>query len=129
MSANGQVARTSAKAPERPKYGPSGGGPMGGRMMAGQGTGEKSLNFLPSFKRLLGHLAPERLVLLGVVGLAVIGIAFNVFGPLVLGWATDIIFTGAIGASLPAGISKDQAVAELRAEGNNTMADMISRLD
>ena len=40
MSTNGQVARTEAKAPERPKYGPQGGGPMGGRMMAGQGTGE-----------------------------------------------------------------------------------------
>ena len=129
MSTNGQVARTSAKAPERPKYGPSGGGPVGGRMMAGQGTGEKSLNFLPSFKRLLGHLAPERLVLLGVVALAVIGIAFNVFGPLLLGRATDIIFTGAIGASLPAGISKEQAVAELRAEGNDTLADLIARLD
>ena len=102
---------------------------MGGRMMAGQGTGEKSLNFLPSFKRLLGHLAPERLVLLGVVVLAVIGIAFNVVGPLLLGRATDIIFTGAIGASLPAGITKEQAVAELRAEGNNTLADLIARLD
>ncbi len=129
MSTNGQVARTEAKAPERPKYGPQGGGPMGGRMMAGQGTGEKSLNFLPSFKRLLGHLAPERLVLLGVVVMAVIGIAFNVVGPLLLGRATDIIFTGAIGASLPAGVTKEQAVADLRAEGNDTLADLISRLD
>ncbi len=130
MSSNGQVAQTGAKAPERPKYGPQGGGgPMGGRMMAGQGTGEKSLNFLPSFKRLLGHLAPERLVLIGVVALAVVGIAFNVVGPLLLGRATDIIFTGAVGASLRPGISKEQAVAELRAEGNNTLADLIARLD
>ena len=124
------AAAEERKAPERPKYGPGTGGPaMGGRMMGGQGTGEKSLNFLPSFKRLLGHLAPERLVLVGVVVLAVVGIAFNVVGPLLLGRATDVIFTGAVGASLPAGISKEQAVAELRAEGNNTLADLVSRLD
>ena len=131
MSATGQTkpqAVEAPKAPERPKYGPQGGG-MGGRMMHPQGTGEKSLNFLPSFKRLLGHLAPERLVLVGVVVLAVVGIAFNVIGPLLLGRATDVIFTGAIGASLRPGISKEQAVAELRAEGNNTFADLVSRLD
>ena len=49
---------------------------------------------MPSFKRLLGHLAPERLVLVAVVALAVVGIAFNVIGPLLLGRATDVIFTG-----------------------------------
>ena len=27
-----------------------------------QGVAEKSLNFLPSLKRLLGHLAPERMI-------------------------------------------------------------------
>ena len=58
-----------------------------------------------------------------------IGIAFNVIGPLLLGRATDVIFTGAIGASLPAGITKEQAVAELRAEGNDTFADLVARLD
>ncbi|HZA05641.1 MAG TPA: ABC transporter ATP-binding protein, partial [Propionibacteriaceae bacterium] len=120
MSSNGQVtpAPAPAKAPERPKYGPTGG--MGRMMGPGQGTGEKSLNFLSSFKRLLGHLAPERGVLIGVLVLAIVGIAFNVIGPLLLGRATDVIFTGAIGASLPAGLTKEQAVAELRADGNNT---------
>ena len=128
MSSNGQAAPTPTKAPERPKYGPQGGG-MGRMMGPGQVTVEKSLNFLPSFKRLLGHLAPERLVLVGVVVLAVVGIAFNVVGPLLLGRATDVIFTGAVGASLPAGLTKEQAVAELRADGNNTLADLVSRLD
>jgi ATP-binding cassette subfamily B protein len=46
---------------------------------------EKSLNFFPSLKRLLGHLAPERMILILVVLLAVIGIAMNVFGPKDLG--------------------------------------------
>ena len=126
-------ARTDVvvKAPERPKYGPptGGGGPMGGRMFGGQGTGEKSLNFLPSFRRLLGHLAPERLALVWVFLLAVTGIAANVVGPLILGRATDIIFTGFIGQGLRAGATKEQVVAELRAAGNNTYADLVNRLD
>jgi ATP-binding cassette subfamily B protein len=90
---------------------------------------EKSVNFLPSFKRLLSHLAPERWILVAVFALAVIGITFNVTGPRILGWATDVIFTGILGKNLPAGVTKEQVVARLRAEGNPTMADLIQRLD
>ncbi len=125
MSGNGV---TPAKAPERPKYGPAG-GQAGPRMFGGQSTGEKSLNFLPSFRRLLGHLVPERLALVWVFLLAITGIAANVIGPLILGRATDVIFTGVVGQSLPAGLTKEQAVAQLRAAGNNTYADLVSRLD
>ena len=90
---------------------------------------EKSLNFLPSFRRLLGHLAPELRVLAGVLGLALTGIAMNVTGPLLLGRATDVIFAGAIGKTLPAGTTKEQVVAQLRAEGNMTYAALVERLD
>src|SRR3712207_9236671 len=86
VSINGQ--RPGAKAPERPKYGPTGGGPAGPRMFGGPPAIEKCLHFLPSFKRLLGHLGPERGVLAAVVALAVIGIALNVLGPRVLGRET-----------------------------------------
>ena len=123
-----QTTQRGAKAPERPKYGPSG-APAGPRMFGGPPPIEKSLNFLPSFKRLLSHLAPERWILAAVVALAVIGIALNVFGPRILGWATDVIFTGIIGKNLPAGATKEQVVARLRAEGNPTFADLVQRLD
>ena len=53
----------------------------------------------------------------------------NVLGPKILGMATDVIFTGVIGKNLPGGATKEQVVAELRAEGNNTFADMVERLD
>ena len=85
------------KAPERPAYaaqarggtgGPGGGGPFGQRVQ------EKSLNFLPSLKRLLGELRPERWVLLNAVGLTVVGIGMSVLGPYILGRATDIIVAG-----------------------------------
>ncbi len=111
---NEQTRPEVRKAPERPKYGPTGGG---GRMFGQQGVAEKSLNFLPSMKRLLGHLAPERMILIAVVALAVIGIVMNVLGPKILGMATDVIFTGIIGKNLPAGATKEQVVAELRAAG------------
>jgi ATP-binding cassette subfamily B protein len=90
---------------------------------------EKSLNFLPSLKRLLGHLAPERMILILVVLLAVTGISMNVMGPKLLGMATDVIFTGVLGKNLPSGASKEEVVAALRAQGNNTFADMIERLN
>ncbi|CAA9370571.1 MAG: Efflux ABC transporter, permease/ATP-binding protein SCO2464 [uncultured Propionibacteriaceae bacterium] len=114
-----------AKAPERPKYQPS-----PGSRMFGQGPApEKSISFGPSLRRLLGHLAPERVIMALVIALAVVGILMSVVGPRILGWATDVIFTGIIGKQLPVGASKEQVVAGLRAEGNNTFADMVARLD
>ncbi|GAA1832221.1 ABC transporter ATP-binding protein [Microlunatus capsulatus] len=118
-------ATGAAKAPERPKYAPAArsGGPFGGPAPA-----EKSLNFWPSLKRLLGHLAPERVVLVAVVALAVVGIVMNVYGPRILGYATDVIFTGIVGRGLPAGATKAEAVAQLRAAGQDTYADLVERL-
>jgi ATP-binding cassette, subfamily B, multidrug efflux pump len=98
-------------------------------MFGGPRPVEKSINFGPSMRRLLGHLAPERMILLGAILLAVIGITMSVLGPKILGWATDVIFTGVIGQSLPAGATKQQVVESLRAQGNDTYADMIDRLN
>ncbi|MFD1048466.1 ABC transporter transmembrane domain-containing protein, partial [Kibdelosporangium lantanae] len=47
----------------------------------------------------------------------------------VLGQATDLIFAGIIGKSLPANLTKDQIVAGLRAQGDNTKADMLASID
>jgi ATP-binding cassette, subfamily B, multidrug efflux pump len=134
VSANGQTAPASGngqsapKAPERPKYGPPAGG-GGGRMWGQARPVEKSLNFFPSLKRLVGHLAPERMILSLSVLLAVVAIFLNVMGPRILGMATDVIFTGVVGKSLPSGATKEQVVAALRAEGNNTYADLVERLN
>ena len=124
-SGNGQAA---PKAPERPKYGPPATG-GGGRMWGQARPVEKSLHFFPSLKRLLGHLAPERMILALVVLLAVAGIVMNVLGPKILGMATDVIFTGVLGKNLPSGATKEQVVAALRAQGKNTFADMVERLN
>jgi ATP-binding cassette, subfamily B, multidrug efflux pump len=115
------------KAPERPKYGPPTTG--GGRMWGQARPVEKSLHFFPSLKRLLGHLAPERMILILVVLLAVVGIMMNVLGPKILGMATDVIFTGVLGKNLPSGATKEQVIAASRAQGNNKYADMLERLN
>ncbi|GAB2593215.1 ABC transporter ATP-binding protein [Microlunatus antarcticus] len=84
-----------AKAPERPAYAAQAGrsgGPFGGARVA-----EKSLNFLPSLRRLLGELQPERWVLLGAILLTVVGIGMSVLGPRILGMATDLIVAGVTG--------------------------------
>ncbi|HEX8488179.1 MAG TPA: ABC transporter transmembrane domain-containing protein, partial [Propionibacteriaceae bacterium] len=113
------------KAPERPKYAPvaQGGGPFAQRAV------EKSISFGPSLRRLLGHLAPERLILVLVIALAVVGILMSVLGPLILGRATDVIFTGIVGKQLTAGARKADVVAGLRASGQGTYADLVQRLD
>lgn len=109
-------------------------GPAGGAMRRGPHMTmgvpvERSKNFLPSAKRLLGLLRPERAALLAVLAFAVVSVTLSAIGPKVLGHATDLIFTGVVGAQLPAGVPKEQVVQGLRARGDSTLADMLSALD
>ena len=104
--------------------GPGRGGPFGGAMV-----GQKSMDFGPSAKRLVGRLAPQRLKVAVVLLLAVASVALSVVGPRILGHATDLIFEGLFGRSLPAGTSKADAVAGLRARGEDRLADMLAGMD
>ncbi|WP_422740577.1 ABC transporter ATP-binding protein [Micromonospora sp. WMMD729] len=90
---------------------------------------EKSMNFGPSARRLLGRLRPHRLHLAAIITLAVVSVGFSVAGPKILGHATDLIFSGVIGRQLPAGTTADQAVDAARAGGNESFADMLARMD
>ncbi|HEY8855242.1 MAG TPA: ABC transporter ATP-binding protein [Candidatus Dormibacteraeota bacterium] len=100
-------------------YGPFGGGGM---------PAEKPMTFWPSVRRLMRRLSPERLKLVTVLALGVASVAFMVIGPKILGRATDLIFAGAIGRQLPAGLTTEQVVAAARAAGNNNIADMLARM-
>src|SRR6266550_2380123 len=90
---------------------------------------QKAGNFRASFRRLLERLAPERTLVALVIVLAVVSVAFAVIGPKILGNATNDIFNGFISGNLPAGVSKDQIVAGLRANGQNQLADMVGAMD
>ncbi|MBN9327632.1 MAG: ABC transporter ATP-binding protein [Cellulomonas sp.] len=66
--------------------------------------------------------------LTGVIVLGVLSVAAAVAGPKLLGRATNVIFEGLVGRRLPAGVSKEQAVAALRAQGQGKVADMLQAM-
>ena len=89
----------------RPAPGPRPGGPMGGGP-GGLGMtlpSEKARDFKATFKRLLRRLRPERLVIAVVLVLAVVSVFFAVLGPWLLGQATNVIFGGVVGKTIPPG--------------------------
>ncbi|MCY1216598.1 putative ABC transporter ATP-binding protein [compost metagenome] len=108
----------------RPRGGPGHGGPFAGMNV----PAEKAMNFWPSAKRLLGTLRPERLWLVLVIVLSVAAVALSVIGPRLLGEGTNLIFAGVVSKQLPAGVSKAQLIAQLRAAGENQKADMLSAM-
>ncbi|MCL1593698.1 MAG: ABC transporter ATP-binding protein/permease [Actinomycetia bacterium] len=92
-------------------------------------VGQKAMNFGPSMKRLIGRLRPERLKVTLVIIAAVTSVAFASLGPRILGWATDIIFSGLVGKSTPAGLTKEQAIEAARTAGQDLVATMMTGVD
>ena len=113
------------KETERVVAGPGPGrGPFGGGMV-----GQKSMSFGPSANRLARRMEPDRGKAVAVLVLAVVSVGLSVLGPRILGHATDLIFSGLFGRQLPAGTSKADAVAGLRARGDDNLADMLAGMD
>ncbi|WP_411073542.1 ABC transporter ATP-binding protein [Streptomyces sp. cmx-4-7] len=101
----------------------------GGRMMAGGGPDQRSMDFKGSGKRLLGQLAPERGALWVMLIACVLSVAASVVGPKILGRATDLIFAGVVGRQTDPDATKAETLAGLRAGGQDGMADMLSGVD
>ena len=113
------------KETERVVAGPGPGrGPFGGGMV-----GQKSMDFGPSARRLIGRMRPDRGKAIVTVVLAVVSVALASVGPKILGRATDLIFSGLFGRQLPDGVTKEQAVQALRDQGDDRLADMLARMD
>jgi len=116
--------------PAGPGRGPGGGGPMlgpgGHGLMAG---GAKSKDLKGSLKRLAAYLQPHRVAIAIVIALTVLSVAFNVAGPRILGKATNVLFEGVVGKQFPDGVTKEQAVDGLRAQGQTELADMLAKMD
>jgi ATP-binding cassette subfamily B multidrug efflux pump len=122
--------RPSGPAGGRGPMRPHGGGnhPHAARMMGQAGPVEKPLAFRSSFRRVLTLLAPDRQLIVAIAAFGVISVALAVTGPALLGHATDVIVKGVFGEQLT-GTTQAQAVQQLRADGNNQLAQLVGSLD
>ncbi|XVX20896.1 ABC transporter ATP-binding protein [Actinomycetota bacterium] len=111
-----EKAAEQRRGPQGPTHGPG----------AMAGTGEKAANFKESARRVLGLLRPERALLLGIVAMTVVSVVLSALGPKILGRATDLIFAGVVGRQLPEGVTQGQLVEQMRARGQDDMADLLS---
>lgn len=107
--------------------GPMGGhgGPMGFASM----PVARPRSFRASARRLVGELRPELRLIVVVMVFAIVSVLFAIVGPKILGNATNILFEGVVGKQLPPGVTKDQAVAALRAAGKDNLADMLASMN
>ncbi|MGW4907329.1 ABC transporter ATP-binding protein [Streptomyces sp. NPDC004270] len=103
-------------------------GPMG-RMMAGGGPDQRSMDFKNSGKRLLARFKPEQFTIYVLLFCVVASVTLNVIGPKILGRATDLVFAGVIGKQMHAGTTKDQVLQGMRERGQGTVADMLKSTD
>lgn len=124
MSATTASGSAGPRGPQRPAMGPGRGGPFAGMNI----PAEKASNFGASARRLLGTLRPERTWLMLVLVFAVASVALSVIGPRLLGEGTNLIFAGVVSKQLPAGVSKADIIAGLRASGDDSKADMLSAM-
>jgi ATP-binding cassette, subfamily B, multidrug efflux pump len=115
------MARPGAQGPAgRPMGRPMGGG-WGGLAL----PAAKTKDIRQTLQRLLLRLRPEWARIAVVAVLTSASVAFTVIGPKIIGNATNVIFDGVLGQRLPAGLSKQQAIAFLRAHGQGQIADLI----
>ncbi len=107
-------------------------GPPVRRHGPGAGIGapvEKPQQFLPSAKRVLGLLRPDRMLLSVVLALGAVSVVLTALGPLILARATDLIFAGVFSRRLAPVTTQAQAVQDLRDQGQDTVADILAAMD
>ncbi|MEU4090302.1 ABC transporter ATP-binding protein [Streptomyces aureus] len=74
-------------------------------------------------------MRPHRRVLAVTVLVSLAGVVVNITAPLRLGHATNLIVAGVAGRALPAGLTKEQALDRLRAQGHGTLASVYDTVD
>ena len=99
------------------------GGPHG---MMGGGPPQKAKNLGRALRQLLGRLRPDRWWIAAAAAIGSVGVGFTVAAPRIIGNATNVLFDGLIGKSLPAGTSQAQAEAYLRLHGQGQLAQMLT---
>ncbi len=97
--------------------------------MAAAAPPQSPSDFRGTLRRLVGRLLRDRGTVWTIVLLGLLGTALSVVGPRILGVATDIVFRGYLSSRLPAGLSRDEAIESLRADGRDRMADVVAGAD
>jgi len=90
---------------------------------------QRAIRFLPSAKRMLRQVAPDRTKVGAVFSLAVVSVGLAAVAPRILGRATDLVFAGVFGQQFPAGLSRAEAAESLRSAGDSTVADMVAAME
>ncbi len=123
MSVNNNNGNNNLKAQPPRRRGGFGGG------QAAAMPAEKAKDFKGTLKRLIAYLKPQAMPLLLVIIFTVLSVTFTISAPKIIGEATNELFEGIISKQLPAGTTKDQAITELKAQGQDQLAEMISGMD
>lgn len=92
-------------------------------MMAGPTTGRGTVRRL--FREI--RLSPSQVG--GLILCALCGVAASAVAPLLVGRAVDALVAGAIARGLPAGLTPDEALRNLREQGRDGQAEVLSSLD
>ena len=106
------------------------GGPVRARMATGgRPPAERSKDVRATVRRLLDRLRPERHGSWSHWLWESPRSPSWSLGQKILGEATNILFDGIVGKQLPGGLTKQQAVAELRAHGHGQLAEMVAGMN
>jgi len=106
-----------------------GGGAMGARMFGMAPPPQKVKDFRATARRLVLRLRPERTAIAAAISLTAIGVGLTILGPKILANATNLLFDGLVGKTLPHNLTKAQVIVQLRAHGKGQLADMLSGMN
>lgn len=98
----------------------------------GQGRGGAPTTSRPrthTLRRLVGYVLQDRLRVVIVIAACGLATVTMVLGPWIMGRATNVLFEGVISKMLPAGATKQEAIAALEANGRGDMVDMVASMD
>lgn len=104
-----------------------GGGFGGGRAAAV--SVERAKDFGGTLRRLIAYLKPQALSIIFVIIFTTLSVVFTVSAPNIIGKATNVLFEGVISKQLSSNMTKDQVIADLKAKGQDRLAEMISAMD
>jgi ATP-binding cassette subfamily B protein len=79
--------------------------------------------------RLLTLLRPERFRMVAMSAFGLLSVGTVLTGPVLMGNATNLLFNGVVSKGLPAGETKAEVIAGLRAHGHGALARLFSGMD